>query len=134
MDSPERLTPPDIGVKPPTPSRRYQILELRKTGLSYAEIGRRLGVTRERVRQIITGPKPRPEKPKAMLRTADVAQFLGVHINTVRRWSKNGILKAYRIGPRRDRRFRREDVEDLLKEESTRRSGDKCWSTGVGKL
>ncbi|MCL0039074.1 helix-turn-helix domain-containing protein, partial [Dehalococcoidia bacterium] len=40
-----------------------------------------------------------------MLTTSDVARLLNVHINTVRRWSNQGILKAYRIGSRGDRRF-----------------------------
>jgi len=40
-----------------------------------------------------------------LLRTGDVARLLNIHANTVRRWSRNGILKAYRIGPRGDRRF-----------------------------
>ncbi len=49
-----------------------------------------------------------------MLTTSEVARILNVHINTVRRWSNQGVLKAYRIGSRGDRRFRREDVEDLF--------------------
>ena len=51
-----------------------------------------------------------------MLTTSDVAHLLNVHINTVRRWSNQGILKTYRIGSRGDRRFMRRDVEDFLKE------------------
>lgn len=95
-------------------STRNEVVELRKTGLSYAEIGRKLGISRERARQIATD-KPTPPKPaKVMLTTSGVAQFLGVHPNTVRHWTKRGILKSYRIGPRGDRRFRREDVDDFL--------------------
>jgi excisionase family DNA binding protein len=45
-----------------------------------------------------------------MLTINEVAQLLNVHINTVRRWSNQGVLKAYRIGSRGDRRFRQEDV------------------------
>lgn len=45
-----------------------------------------------------------------MLTTSEVAHILNVHINTVRRWSNQGILKAYRLGPRGDRRFRLEDI------------------------
>lgn len=51
-----------------------------------------------------------------MLTTSEVADLLHVHINTVRRWSNQGILKAYRIGPRGDRRFRKEDVDRFLEE------------------
>jgi excisionase family DNA binding protein len=51
-----------------------------------------------------------------MLTISDVARLLNVHINTVRRWSNEGMLKGYRIGSRGDRRFRREDVDAFLKE------------------
>ena len=49
-----------------------------------------------------------------MLTTSEVASILNVHINTVRRWSNQGTLKAYQLGPRGDRRFRREDIEEFL--------------------
>ena len=52
-----------------------------------------------------------------MLTTSEVAQLLNVHINTIRRWSNGGILRAYRIGARGDRRFERTDVLDLLFEQ-----------------
>ncbi len=51
-----------------------------------------------------------------MLTTSDVARLLSVHINTVRRWSNQGILKTYRIGSRGDRRFDHKDVEQFLYE------------------
>jgi excisionase family DNA binding protein len=53
---------------------------------------------------------------KSMLSTRELARLLNVHINTVRRWSDQGILKSYRIGPRRDRRFSRDDVAVFLSE------------------
>jgi excisionase family DNA binding protein len=49
-----------------------------------------------------------------MLTTSDVARLLNVHMNTVRRWSNQGIIKAYRIGSRGDRRFRQEDVDYFI--------------------
>jgi excisionase family DNA binding protein len=49
-----------------------------------------------------------------MLTTSEVASILNVHINTVRRWSNQGTLKAYQLGPRGDRRFRREDIDEFL--------------------
>jgi len=101
-------------------SRRDEIISLRESGLSYTEIGRRFGISRERVRQIVKTRKPK-EVPKrtsldsaVMLRSGDVARLLGLHSNTVRRWSDKGVLKVYRIGPRGDRRFRREDVQRFL--------------------
>ena len=49
-----------------------------------------------------------------MVTTSTVAEMLHIHINTVRRWSDQGILKPYRIGPRGDRRFTQEDVNRFL--------------------
>ncbi len=57
-------------------------------------------------------------KDNAMLTVRDVASLLSVDINTVRRWTNTGILKAYRIGPRGDRRFRQEDIALFLNEQS----------------
>jgi len=61
----------------------------------------RLGLSCERLRQIFKG-SPTLQKPdlcsKAMLTTRQVADLLGLHPNTVRRWNKKGILKACRIG------------------------------------
>jgi len=51
-----------------------------------------------------------------MLTASELARLLNVHINTVRRWSNRGILKAYRVGPRGDRRFSKGDVDNFLAE------------------
>jgi excisionase family DNA binding protein len=100
-----------------TNSTRGQALGLRREGLSYAEIGRRLGVTRERARQLASAnsrPKKSDLASKLMLTTGEAAQLLGVHPNTVRQWSKKGALPAFRVGRRGDRRFRREDIDSFL--------------------
>jgi len=101
-------------------SRRAQVTSWRKAGLTYAEIGRRLGVTRERVRQIAKAEttakkKPARDDPDALLTTAEAAELLNVHVNTVRRWSNKGVLETYRIGSRGDRRLKQGDVDKLLR-------------------
>jgi excisionase family DNA binding protein len=53
-------------------------------------------------------------KNSKMLTTTEVAQLLHVHPNTVRQWANKGLLHAYRLGTRRDRRFKREDVDDFV--------------------
>ena len=53
-----------------------------------------------------------------MLTVREVSRLLHVHSNTLRRWSDQGIIKAYRIGPRGDRRFKPEDIAVLLLQES----------------
>jgi len=58
----------------------------------------------------------RQEEIKPMLTVKDVARLLHIHTNTVRRWSDQNIIKAYRITRRGDRRFRREDIAHYLAE------------------
>lgn len=98
-------------------SIRENIKLLKQQGFNQSEIGRMVGVSRERVRQIIAPKSKRKDTAEAknlLLSTGDVARLLNVHPNTVRRWSRNGILKTYRLGPRGDRRFMNEDVQKML--------------------
>ena len=61
--------------------------------------------------------KARP-KNSSMLTTTEVADFLDVHPNTVRQWANKGFIHAYRLGPRRDRRFKREEVDSFLRQDN----------------
>ncbi len=58
------------------------------------------------------------EEITPMLTIGKACQILYIHCNTLRRWTEKGLIKAYRIGPRGDRRYRREDVDALLTEQS----------------
>jgi len=58
----------------------------------------------------------RKNQSNSTLTVTDAARLLHIHVNTVRRWSNLGIIKSYRIGPRRDRRFWKEDITALLVE------------------
>jgi excisionase family DNA binding protein len=44
----------------------------------------------------------------------EVAEFLHVHVNTLRRWSNSGKITSLRINKRGDRRFRYQDIESFL--------------------
>jgi excisionase family DNA binding protein len=44
----------------------------------------------------------------------EAAEFLGVHTNTLRRWSDMGLLESHRIGNRGHRRFRYKDLVAYL--------------------
>ena len=44
----------------------------------------------------------------------EVTSLLKVHENTLRNWDKNGTLKAIRIGGRKIRRWKKEDVIKFL--------------------
>jgi len=93
---------------------------MRESGLTLREIGSQVGMSAERVRQILKGKTNNRKMVISQidppLSTSDVARMLNIHTNTVRRWSDNGILKTYRIGPRGDRRFKQADVAKLLEQ------------------
>ena len=50
-----------------------------------------------------------------IMTTSEVAYFFRVHPNTVRHWTNKGLLPSFRLGTRRDRRFKREDVDNFLR-------------------
>jgi len=58
-----------------------------------------------------------------MLTIPEVARLLHIHPNTVRQWTNKGLLPAYGIGTRGDRRFKREEIDNFIeraKYENTR--------------
>lgn len=54
------------------------------------------------------------DEMRPMLTVKDVAHLLNIHVNTVRRWSDQNIIKSYRVTTRGDRRFRQEDIARYL--------------------
>jgi excisionase family DNA binding protein len=109
-------------------ARLKKIIEMRNAGLTYADISSKLGISRERISQIINNKNNKDSSrantatPHPWLTTGEVSHLVNVHVNTVRRWSNQGILKSYRIGPRGDRRFRRKDVNHLFIEKTSDQS------------
>lgn len=55
-----------------------------------------------------------------MLTTTEAAKYLSVHPNTVRRWEKQGLLPAYRLGTRGDRRFTQGELDGFLTDSAHR--------------
>ncbi len=55
-------------------------------------------------------------RTRALMTTSEVAECLGVDASTVRRWAEKGLLKVYRVGPRRDRRFELKEVGRVVSE------------------
>ena len=50
-----------------------------------------------------------------LLTLKEACALLKVHPNTLRAWDKKGILPAIRIGEKRVRRYRKEDIRKLMK-------------------
>ncbi len=55
------------------------------------------------------------EKIPELLGMKETCELLKVHANTLRQWDKKGILKAVRFGARMDRKYKKEEVLNLLK-------------------
>ncbi len=54
-------------------------------------------------------------KMPELLTLSEACETLKVHPNTLRQWDKKGILKAVRFGERRDRRYKKTDILNLIK-------------------
>jgi excisionase family DNA binding protein len=54
------------------------------------------------------------EQQSEWVRTPDAAQYLGVHVETVRRWAREGVIPAAKLGNRGGFRFKREDLDRFL--------------------
>ncbi len=48
------------------------------------------------------------------LRTPEAAAYLGVHIETMRRWAREGVIPAAKLGNRGGFRFKRDDLDRFL--------------------
>ncbi len=58
---------------------------------------------------------------KEIMTCEEVADYLRVHVSSIRRWSRSGKLTAYKLGGRGDWRYREQDVLAFLYD--TRREG-----------
>lgn len=57
---------------------------------------------------------PRRSKNPELLTLSEACEILHVHPNTLRQWDKKGILKAVRFGVRKDRRYRKNDISEII--------------------
>ena len=68
-------------------------------------------------------PTPAMHEPEPLLDIEQAARFLNVSETSLRRWTNDGRLACLRVGRRRERRFRREDLLAFLEGEPAGRSG-----------
>lgn len=55
------------------------------------------------------------EKMPELLSLKEASEILKCHPNTLRQWDRKGVLKAIRFGVRKDRRYRKVDIENFIK-------------------
>lgn len=54
------------------------------------------------------------EELPELLTIKDVTHLLNVHANTLRNWEKEGLIQAVRIGPRKDRRYKKDIIQKMI--------------------
>jgi len=54
------------------------------------------------------------EELPELLTISDASHFLNVHQNTLRNWEREGLISVVRIGKRRDRRYPKELVKQMM--------------------
>ena len=55
---------------------------------------------------------------KSLLSIGEVSEIFGIHQDTLRNWEKKGLIKPLRIGPRKDRKYKPEDIELIANDKS----------------
>ncbi len=58
------------------------------------------------------------ETPKKLLSIGEVAEIFGIHQDTLRNWEKKGLITPLRVGPRKDRKYKPEDIERIANDKS----------------
>lgn len=74
-----------------------------------------LGITPEQVENYAKqGGRPEPATPEKLYSPEDAAEYLGVHVQTVRAWIRSGRLRASRLTGQRALRIRATDLQSVL--------------------
>jgi len=55
---------------------------------------------------------------KALLSIGEVAKIFGINKDTLRNWEKKGLITPLRVGPRKDRKYKPEDIERIADDKS----------------
>lgn len=61
----------------------------------------------------------------SLITIQEAAKMLGIRPATLRKWDREGKIQAVRIGTRRDRKFRKPDIEGLIQEKPDDHKGEK---------
>lgn len=74
-----------------------------------------LGVTREQVEQYVrSAGQPQTPVEQKLYSPEEAAEYLGVHVQTVRAWIRSGRLKASRLAGQRALRIAASDLQSVL--------------------
>lgn len=71
---------------------------------------------------------------KALLSIGEVAELFAIDKDTLRNWEKKGLITPLRVGPRKDRKFRPEDIEKIAGDKSIVKDLGASLSGNGGKM
>lgn len=84
-----------------------------KEGLPARVFGE-LGVTPEQVEAFARDQNAGPVEPEKLYSPEEAADYLGIHVQTVRAWIRSGRLRASRLAGQRALRIRASDLQSVL--------------------
>jgi excisionase family DNA binding protein len=73
-----------------------------------------LGVTPEQIEEYVRTGGRGPAPGEKLYSPEEAAEYLGVHVQTVRAWIRSGRLRAHRLAGQRALRIRQSDLEGVL--------------------
>jgi len=56
------------------------------------------------------------QKSPEIITLKQACEMLNCHPNTLRQWDNKGILTAIRFGTRRDRRYKKADIQKIIRQ------------------
>jgi len=71
---------------------------------------------------------------KALLSIGEVAKIFGINKDTLRNWEKKGLITPLRVGPRKDRKYKPEDIERIADDKSIFKNLSVSLTDDEGKM
>lgn len=71
---------------------------------------------------------------KALLSIGEVSNIFGIHQDTLRNWEKKGLITPLRVGPRKDRKYKPEDIERIANDKNIVKELGVALSDDEGKM
>ena len=69
-----------------------------------------------------------------LLSISEVSSIFGIHQDTLRNWEKKGLITPLRVGPRKDRKYKPEDIERIANDKSILKTFDAPLTDDSGKM
>ena len=71
---------------------------------------------------------------KSLLSISEVSGIFGIHQDTLRNWEKKGLITPLRVGPRKDRKYKPEDIERIANDKSIVKTFEASLTDDEGKM